>query len=94
MTVGEAIRSLLGAGKLGEQIEQAKVVAEWPRIVGGQIASVTDPRGVTVDGTLLVQVKSNAWMTELSLREPEIVRAIILHLPTSRVARIRWLLWR
>jgi predicted nucleic acid-binding Zn ribbon protein len=94
VTIGDAIQSLLASGSIGAGIEQARVVGEWADIVGKQIAAVTRARAVTRDGTLQVLVKSNAWMSELSLREPEILSAIHARLPTSRVSRIVWMLRR
>lgn len=92
-SIGDAIRSFLRGGELGARVEQAEVVQEWPRIVGEQIANVTDARGVSGDGSLIVYVRTPAWMTELSLREPEIVAAIRNRLPGSPVTRIRWYRW-
>ena len=92
--LGEAIRAFLGKGRIGARVEQAEVLAQWPSIVGNQIAAVTEARSVTSDGTLLVHVRTNAWMTELSLREPEIIAAITAKMPRIGVKRIRWLIWR
>lgn len=92
--LSDVIRSFLGKGRIGARVEQAEVLAQWPAIVGEQIAAVTEARSVTSDGTLLVHVRTNAWMTELSLREPEILAAIRARMPEISVTRIRWLMWR
>lgn len=94
MPLADALSSFLQGSAIGERVEQAVVVAEWPRVVGEQIANVTEPRGVTADGTLLVAVRTNSWMSELSLREPEIVAALREKVAKSSVQRIRWILWR
>ena len=64
-------------------------MTDWPRLVGQQIAAVTKPLSVTADGTLFVAVTTHAWMTELSLLEPELLAS-----EPSRDARrsgqIRW----
>jgi predicted nucleic acid-binding Zn ribbon protein len=73
---------------------QARVIPEWPSIVGPQIAEVTEPVALQRDGTLVVAVRTNGWMTELSMMEPDLLRA--LNADTSRppVARLRLVLQR
>ncbi len=48
----------------------ARAVADWPELVGPQIAAMTRPRSVGRDGTLLVTVINHAWATELGLMTP------------------------
>ena len=59
-----------------------------------QIASVTKPISVAQNGTLFVAVKTNAWMTELSLMEPQILRALNAKAGRARVRKIRLQLMR
>jgi predicted nucleic acid-binding Zn ribbon protein len=49
---------------------------------------------VTQDGTLFVAVKTNGWMTELSLMEPQILKALNAKPGSTRVKRIRLQLMR
>jgi predicted nucleic acid-binding Zn ribbon protein len=63
-------------------------------LVGSQIASVTEPQSITPDGTLFVSVTTNAWMNELSLMEPELLRALNAKPGRMPIRRIRWLLKR
>ena len=94
----EALGNVLGAflkdSKLEERVEAAQVVPEWESLVGMQIASVTKPISVTPDGTLFVAVKTNGWMTELSLMEPQILRALNAKAGRTRVKKIRLQLMR
>jgi predicted nucleic acid-binding Zn ribbon protein len=94
----EAIGNVLGAflkqSKLEERVEAAQVVPEWESLVGKQIATVTKPISVTQDGTLFVAVKTNGWMTELSLMEPQILKALNAKPGSTRVKRIRLQLMR
>ncbi len=92
--LGGALSRFLEQSGLAPRIEQAGVVPEWPSLVGGQVASVTEPLMVTADGTLFVAVKTNAWMTELSLMEPELLRAINTKPDRPPVHKIRWQLMR
>jgi predicted nucleic acid-binding Zn ribbon protein len=94
----EALANVLGAflkdSKLEERVEAAQVVPEWESLVGKQIATVTKPLSVTRDGTLFVAVNTNGWMTELSLMEPQLLRALNAKVGRIRVKRIRLQLMR
>ena len=90
--LSDVLASVLSKAGLSERVAQAGVIPEWPRLVGGQIASVTEPVALQQDGTLVVMVTTHAWMQELSLLEPELLRS--LHADTSRppVAKLRWVI--
>src|SRR5882672_7671594 len=94
----EALGNVLGAflkeSKLEERVEAAQVVPEWESLVGKQIATVTKPISVTQDGTLFVSVKTNGWMTELSLMEPQLLRALNSKEGRTRIKKIRLQLMR
>jgi predicted nucleic acid-binding Zn ribbon protein len=79
---------------IAARVEQAGIIPEWSTLVGAQIAAVTEPMSVTADGTLFVNVTTNAWMNELSLMEPELLRALNGKDGRPAVRRIRWLLRR
>lgn len=70
------------------------MIPEWPDLVGPQIAHVTEPLSIARDGTLFVAVKTNAWMNELSLLEPQLLTSINAKTDRPRVARIRWQMMR
>jgi predicted nucleic acid-binding Zn ribbon protein len=55
---------------------------------------VTTPLLVTSDGTLFVAVTTHAWMTELSLMEPELLRALNAEPGRPPVRKLRWQLAR
>jgi predicted nucleic acid-binding Zn ribbon protein len=74
--LGDLLAGVLAEAGIEQRVAQAAVVPEWPTLVGAQIAAVTEPLSVSVDGTLWVAVQSHAWMTELSLLEPELLRAL------------------
>jgi predicted nucleic acid-binding Zn ribbon protein len=89
--IGSIVASWLGSSGLADRVDQAAVIPEWPRLVGPQIAAVTTPQSITANGTLFVRVTTNAWMNELSLLEPELLRSLN---SSDRVPirRIRWVL--
>ncbi len=92
--IADAVARFLEQSGLARRVEQAEVIPEWPSLVGAQIAAVTEPRSITPDGTLFVAVRTNAWMTELSLMEPELLRALNGKPDRARIQRIRWQLMR
>ena len=79
---------------LGGISATSNVAAWWPELVGAQIAAVTAPQSVSADGTLWVAVRTHAWMTELSLLEPELLRKLNARRLRSPIVRIRWVLDR
>jgi predicted nucleic acid-binding Zn ribbon protein len=94
VAVREALQSYLARTGLERRLAQAQVVPEWPRLVGPQIAKVTEPESVTADGTLFVRVATSVWMTELQLMAPEIMARLNAGRGPGRIKTIRWLLSR
>ena len=93
-TIGDVLAGVLKTTGLAARVEQAGIIPEWSALVGEQIATVTEPMSITADGTLFVNVTTNAWMNELSLMEPELLRALNAKDGRVPVRRIRWLLKR
>jgi predicted nucleic acid-binding Zn ribbon protein len=92
--LGNVLGAFLKSSKLEERVEAAQVVPEWQSLVGMQIATVTKPISVTRDGTLFVSVKNHGWMTELSLMEPQLLRALNTTEGRTRIKKIRLQLMR
>ncbi len=86
--VGEALEAYCDRTGIGRRLAQASVVAEWESLVGPSIAQVSTPRSVSAGGILFVAVKSAAWMQELQLMSPTILRQ--LHKRGKRITRIVW----
>ncbi len=97
-TIGDVLANVIRDAGIGERLEQANVLPDWPELVGGQIGSVTAPRSIGADGTLYVAVSTHAWMSELQMMERELVRLVNERLEgrgaVARVRRIRWVLNR
>jgi predicted nucleic acid-binding Zn ribbon protein len=87
--VGDVLASVLSRAGLTERVAQASVIPEWPTLVGAQIAAVTEPIAVQQDGTLVVAVTTHAWMQELSLLEPELLRSLNRDPARPPVVRLR-----
>ena len=92
--IGDVLAGVLADSGLAARVEQAAIIPEWSSLVGEQISAVSEPMSITADGTLFVNVTTNAWMNELSLMEPELLRALNATEGRAPVKRIRWLLKR
>jgi predicted nucleic acid-binding Zn ribbon protein len=87
--VGEALQGYFAGKGITRRVKQAAVIADWPELVGPQIAEVTRPISIAQDGTLFVAVASSAWMQELQLMAPSIVRQLC-----TRGRKVKRIVWR
>jgi predicted nucleic acid-binding Zn ribbon protein len=90
--LSDVLAGVLRDSGIAERVEQARLIPEWPALVGAQIAAVTEPTSIAADGTMFVRVTTNAWMNELSLLEPELLRSLNVKPGRVPVRRIRWVL--
>jgi hypothetical protein len=72
-----AIADLLDAAlpQLGERLLCLRVARGWSALVGADMARRARPRAVTA-GTLDVVVDNSPWLHELTLRAPDLTRAV------------------
>jgi predicted nucleic acid-binding Zn ribbon protein len=73
--VGEVLDAFLDRAGMRVQLERTGVLEEWPARVGEAIARVTHARSVS-EGTLIVEVRSSAWLMELNIMKGEILRRL------------------
>ena len=73
--VGDVLSAFLDRAGVREQLERTSVLDEWPSRVGEGIAAVTRPRSVT-DSTLVVEVRSSAWLLELNMMKADVLRRL------------------
>jgi predicted nucleic acid-binding Zn ribbon protein len=73
--VGDLLTKFLDRKGLTAKVEAASVVPEWEDLVGPGIALVAQPIRVT-EGTLIVAVKSSAWMMELNMMKADLMRRL------------------
>lgn len=92
--VANVVAEFLAQRGLRDRVEQAGIIPEWAQLVGQQIAAVTEPRSISANGTLFVAVRTNAWMNELSLLEPELLKSLNARAKRSPIKKIRWQLAR
>ena len=92
--LGDVVASVLQHAGLSDRVAQASVIPDWPVLVGPQIARVTEPVLLQQDGTLCVAVTTHAWMQELTLLEPELLRSLNRDPHRPPVLQLRWMLRR
>jgi len=88
--VDAVIATYLRTSGLAGRVAQAAVIRDWARLVGPQVAAVTEPLRISANGTLFVAVASNPWMAELSLMERQLLTAINRERGRTPVKKIRW----
>lgn len=88
--LGDVMDEVLSTSGISDRIAQASIFPDWRALVGPQIAKVTEPLSITRQGTLFVAVTTNAWMTELSLMEPELLRRLNERAGRLQIKKIRW----
>ena len=87
--IGDAVSAWLGRSGIGARVAQATIIVDWPRLVGEQIAAVTEAESITRAALLRVRVTTAASANELSLMTPQ----IIARLNAGRQGRIRGIRW-
>jgi predicted nucleic acid-binding Zn ribbon protein len=88
--IGDALRRYLDQKGLAKRVGQATALEAWPGVVGPAVAAAARPLSVMADGTLIVAVRSSAWMNELSLMERDLLEALNRVNPKAPLLRIRW----
>ena len=73
--VGDLLGDLLEKRGLGTQIRRMGALDVWSGAVGERVAEVTEARTV-VASTLFVEVKSSAWLMELSLMKEALLERV------------------
>jgi predicted nucleic acid-binding Zn ribbon protein len=71
----DAIADALKLHGITDEIRAGRVLTEWSDLVGPKIAQRTRPDGVT-DRLLWVEVASSAWLHELNLLRPQLLRGL------------------
>lgn len=86
--LGEALDAYISRAGLKRRLDQASVIPEWPELVGPKIADIATPQVVLKGGILIVTVKSSAWVQELQLLSPDILKK--LGKAGKKISRIVW----
>jgi predicted nucleic acid-binding Zn ribbon protein len=74
-----------------EQVERSRVLERWADIVGEQLAKVTKVKGLD-DDALFVEVRSSAWLMELSMMKDLVLGRVNERLGDAPIRRIVFVL--
>jgi hypothetical protein len=75
-TASEAIRAALDFRGIADDVRGERVVTEWTELVGPRIAQRTRPDRI-VDRVLWVEVATSAWLHELTLLKPQLLKGLL-----------------
>ncbi|TVP75594.1 MAG: DUF721 domain-containing protein [Gemmatimonadales bacterium] len=89
--IGNMLDGLMKKWGIRDGVEEQEILELWPEIVGPGIAEVTRARAIA-RGTLFVEVRSSAWMSELGLLRHDLMRRINAGRKAGRVEKIVFLL--
>ena len=73
--VGDLLGDLLEKRGLGTQLRRVGALDVWSGAVGERVAEVTEARTV-VASTLFVEVRSSAWLMDLSLMKEALLERV------------------
>ena len=87
--VSEVLEEFLAESGLGESLERLGAMDDWPDAVGSRVSGITTPVEVRGD-TLVVEVVSSAWLTELSMMKELILDRLNSRRGDAPIGRIRF----
>lgn len=76
LPASDAIAAALQLHGITDQIRANRVLTEWGELVGPKIAQRTRPDGVA-DRLLWVEVATSAWMHELNMLRPQLLKGLL-----------------
>ena len=94
VSIADVMAAVLAQKGMTERIAQVGAMDDWAEAVGAQIASVTEPLSITADGVLWVRVTTAAWMNELSLLAPTLLKRLNAVPGRAPVKQLRFRLGR
>ncbi len=89
--IGDVLNGVLEEAGVLRQFERLGVLDAWPELVGETVAAVTRARSVE-DATLIVEVRSSAWLMELDMMKGDFVKRVNEHVPETPMERIVFVL--
>ena len=85
------LQGVLEKHGVDKQVERFGVLELWPEIVGSELARVTRAKGVD-EAALFVEVRSSAWLTELSMMKDQFLERVNERLEDTEIERIVFVL--
>jgi predicted nucleic acid-binding Zn ribbon protein len=91
LRVDSVLQGVLEKHGVSKQIERHGVLELWPEIVGLKLAEVTRVKGLD-DASLFVEVRSSAWLMELSMMKDAFLERVNDRLEEAPIERIVFVL--
>lgn len=91
MRVDALLAQVLERHGVQKTVQRMGILDLWPDIVGKKLASVTKVRGLDGDA-LVVEVRSSAWLTELSMLKGDVLRRVNARLAEAPLERVVFVL--
>ena len=92
--LADLLSQFLKKSGMESRIKQSAVLEQWANLVGPEIGAATRALSISDDGTLFVAVRSNAWMSELSMMERELLASVNRVTGDKPILHLRWQLMR
>lgn len=89
--MGDVLGDVLRKHGVEKSVRRASIARLWPEIVGEKLAEVTRVRGTDKDA-LFVEVRSSAWLAELSMLREEVLERVNARVEDAPLARVVFVL--
>jgi predicted nucleic acid-binding Zn ribbon protein len=89
--VDTVLSDLLEEHGVADQVQRMNLLELWPKLVGEKVAEVTRARSVD-DRTLIVEVRTSAWLMELNMMKGDLLARVNERMPKTPMARIVFVL--
>ncbi|MGY8777439.1 MAG: DUF721 domain-containing protein [Longimicrobiales bacterium] len=89
--VDAVLSDLLEEHGVADQVQRMNLLELWPKLVGEKVAEVTRARSVD-DRTLIVEVRTSAWLMELNMMKGDLLACVNERMPKTPMARIVFVL--
>ena len=83
-----SLEELINKKDWNSGIAEGNLFAEWPTIVGADIAEYSTPITI-LDGVLTIQTRTTAWATQLRLLSPDLLKTIQKSAPGALVEELK-----
>ena len=91
--VGDIIPGVLKGLGLDAKMEEARLLRQWPDIVGEAVSRRSRPREIR-RGLLVIEAENNVWMQEISFHRKQIKKRIMERFPRLEIREIRLVIER
>lgn len=88
--LGDVLNAIASDMGWSIELEQARVIAEWPEFAGEATAEHTTVIGIS-NGVLQVQCDSTTWATELRRLRAEMLTRLLRDYPDAEIRDLRFL---